>query len=487
LWQRVHVRLTLIYGAALLLVLTPAAYFVYQLAVQAELDSLFARIHVTSIGLAEGIDGERVAAIREGDDPYRAELLARFERVRRESPEIASVYVFTPTERPEILRFVVDIDTRGAPGQLGQLYDATAYPELRGGLERPTLERVAVADAWGASVSGFAPIFDSAHRPVAILGIDVNAARLDELEANLLRIAVATYLGAFVLLALAAVGVGHILRRPMSRIIAGTEAIAGGKLEARVALPRADDFGVLGRNFDLMAAGLEEREHIRATFGRYVSEDVARKLLADRKGGIVRGEERFVTVLFTDLRGYSTLSVHLDPSQILELMNDYLAGVTQVIVDHGGCIIEYLGDGVLTVFGAPDDLPDHTTQAVRCALAMQARLVEMNAAWDASGRSSWWKPYGIPRLTTKTGIHCGPVVAGSLGSHVRMKYAILGDAVNLAARLEALNAPLGTEILVSRDVHDRLPPDLIARCAPRGAHTVKGRLEPIDVFEITPA
>lgn len=485
LWQRVHVRLTVIYGSALLLVLTPAAYFVYQLAVEAELDNLFARIHVASVGLAELIDGDRLVAIRAPDDPYRLELLARLERFRAQSPEVASVYVFLPTDQPEILTFVVDVDTRAAPGQLGQVYDATAYPLLRGGLDRPALERVAVADAWGESVSGFAPIFDGRRRPVAILGIDVNASRLADMEARLLKIAVSTYLGALVLLGLAAVGVAHIVRRPMASVIGGTEAIARGELEARVGLARADDFGVLGRNFDIMAAGLEEREHIRQTFGRYVSEDVARKLLADRKSGVVRGEERFVTVLFTDLRGYSTLSSHLDPSQILALMNEYLEGVSAVIVQHGGVIIEYLGDGVLTVFGAPDDLPDHATEAVRCAIAMQARLDAMNAAWDANGRSALWKPWGIERLTTKTGIHCGPVVAGSLGSQVRMKYAILGDAVNLAARLESLNAALGTSTLVTRDVRDRLPPDLAARCVSRGGHLVKGRSEPVEVFELT--
>jgi len=484
LWQRIHVRVTLIFAGALLVVLTPAAVVTYRLVVDSELDNLWARIRSTSVSLAELVDGDRVAAIERADDPYRVELAARFASVQVATPELASVYLFTPTDRPEILRFVVDVDSRAAPGEFGATYDATGYPELRGDLDRPVLEQTPVEDAWGTSVSGFAPVRDRQGKRVAILGIDVDAGRVTAMQQRLLQTALLTYLGAFVLLMLAALGVARMLRRPMVRVIRGTEAITEGHLETRVALRRDDEFGVLGSHFDAMAAGLEEREHIRQTFGRYVSEDVAKKLLADRQASVVRGEARFVTVLFTDLRGYSTISAHLDPSQILALMNEYLDGVSSVIDEHGGCIIEYLGDGVLTVFGAPDDLPAHTERALRCALAMHERLKEMNVAWDASGRSQLWKPWGIERMSTKTGIHCGPVVAGSLGSKVRMKYTVLGDAVNIAARLEALNATLKTDLLVSREVLERLPPDLAAGFVARGEHVLKGRTGPVSVFSL---
>jgi len=484
LTQRMHVRLTVIYGIALLLVLTPAAILVHHLAVKAELDGLMARIHATTVGLAGLVDGDRVVAIDRADAPYRLELERRFYDIIRLEPEISSIYVFRPTERDTWMRFVVDTDVRRTPGRFGELYDATRYPELRASLAGPAVEERPVADAWGLSISGFAPVFDGAGKAIAILGIDTDAARIDRMRERLFWGAVATYFGAIALLVLAAIGVGRVLRGPLDRVIRGTEAIAQGRFDTRVALDRADEFGVLGHHFDEMASGLEEREHIRDTFGRYMSKDVARKLLADRGKVVVAGEERLVTVLFSDLRGYSTLSEDLPPAEVLALMNEYLEAMNPTITDHLGCVIEYLGDGILAVFGAPEDVSDHAEHAVRCALAMRERLVALNARWDASGVSAAWKARDIDRLSARVGIHTGRVVAGSLGSRERMKYAILGDSVNLAARLEALNSALGTDILVSEDVVAALPPELASRLTPHGEQMVKGRAQPVRVFSI---
>lgn len=484
MWHRIHVRLTALYGAALLLVLTPAAAFVYDMAVQSELDNLWARIHMTTVGITGLVDADRLAAITSADDPYRTELVARFRAIMAQEHEIASIYVFAPTDRPDRLRFVLDADVRAKPAAFGQIYDATLYADLAHGLGGPAVEHDAVKDAWGVSISGFAPVTNAAGRQVAIVGVDVDAARVDRMKARLLRVAIAMTLGALALLALAAAGVARMLRRPMARIIRGTEAIAGGDLEARVDFDRHDEFGVLGGHFDRMAAGLEERDFIRATFGRYVSEEVARKLLADKRDGLLAGEERTVSVLFSDLRGYTSLSEHLTPTAILALMNGYLEVMNAAIDAHGGCVIEFLGDGILAVFGAPDDLPEHAERAVRCAIAMRSELAKLNAAWDADGTSNAWRQIGLPTLSARIGVHTGHVVAGSLGSRVRLKYTIIGDTVNLAARLETLNTALGTDILVSGDVVAALPPDLAATAIGRGEHAVKGREQHVAVFSL---
>ncbi len=483
-YRRIHVRLTAIYGAALLLVLTPAAVVVYQFAVKSELDGLSARLHMATVAQAGLIDGDRVVAIDRADAPYRIELKRRFEAIIKDEPEISSLYVYAPTSDPDWLRFVVDADVRMAPAGFGQLYDARRYTELREALLGARVERSPVADAWGLSISGFAPIHDQHGEAVAILGIDTDAARVERMRERLFWAAIAIFLGSIALLVLSAVGVGRLLRGPLNRVIRGTEAIADGELSARVGLDRKDEFGVLGRHFDLMASGLQERERIRAMFGRYVSEDVAKKLLADRGNSAFDGEERVVTVLFSDLRGYSTLSEELAPTEVLALMNQYLEAMSPAITEHGGCVIEYLGDGILAVFGAPNDVPDHPAQAVRCAFAMRERLKALNAEWDAAGRSAHWKARGIERLTSRVGIHTGRVVAGSLGSHVRMKYAILGDTVNLAARLEGLNSVLGTDVLVSDEVLRLLPAELAQRFVAKGEHFVKGRAQAVRVHAV---
>lgn len=482
LWQRVPVRLTLIYGTALVLVLTPAAYGVYRLAVQSELENLWTRIRMTTIALAQMIDPDQLRTIDSDVSPYREVLIGRFKTIIAAAPEFASIYVFAKTPDPNTVSFVVDVDVRREAGSFGETYDATKYAEMREGFDRPTLEKEPVADEWGLSVSGFAPIRDAAGKSIALLGVDVDAARIDRMKGQLRDIAIAAYLGALVLLAIAALGVARMLKTPLTRMITGTGSIAAGRLDARVGELGRNEFGVLGSHFDEMAKGLEEREYIRQVFGRYVSEDVAKKLLADRGSRAGLGEVRDVTVLFSDLRGYSTLSEHLSPTEILGIMNEYLELMNRVILAHGGCIIEYTGDGVLAVFNAPDDLDHHQERAVRSAFAMRDSLLALNARWDSDGTSERWKNRGIEAISARIGIHCGPVVAGSLGSKVRMKYTILGDTVNIAARLEAKNKELETDILASADVFAQLPPDLRARGTPRGEHHVKGREQGVTLY-----
>jgi adenylate cyclase len=484
LWHRVPVRLTFVYGLALLATLTPAAFLVYRLAVDAELDNLSSRIRATTVSLSTMVDPAALAAVDRVDAPYRRTLEAHFNAIVRQAPELASIYIFAPTERPDRMRFIVDVDVRKAPGVFGTLYDASRYPELMAGVAGATVEPQPIADEWGFSLSGFAPIREVNGTTVGILGVDVDAARLEQAETRLLHIALAVYSGVLVLLVLGALGVARILRRPLSRIIAATDDIAANRLDARVGDLGHNEFGVLGRHFDLMAKGLEEREHIRRTFGRYVSDEVARKLLAEDKADGVFGEERVITVLFSDLRGYSTISEGLAPTDVLRIMNEYLELMNRVITSQGGCIIEYTGDGILAVFGAPDDLPDQATHATRSALAMRDSLEALNAFWDKKGTSAAWKSRGLDRLTARIGLHKGPVVAGSLGSSLRMKYTLLGDTVNIAARLERLNIELDSSILMSREVFDELPSDLRALATPRGDHRVKGRSKPVEVLSL---
>lgn len=480
-FRRIHVRLTAIYALALLLVLTPAAVFIYRSNVAAELEGLYSRLRMTTVSLAAVIDARRLAAITEAGDPYRLELEQRFRAVMAEAPEISSLYVFRPTADPNVLTFVIDTDVRKAPAAFGQAYDARNYPELVTSIARPMVEREPVADAWGLSISGFAPVRDAAGEAIAIVGIDTDAARVELMERRLLFAAIGISVGAMLLLGLVAVGVGRALRGPLAKVIAGTERIAGGELSARVALDRRDEFGVLGRHFDRMAVGLEEREQIRAMFGRYVSEDVAKKLLNDRANAVL-GEEREVSVLFSDLRGYSTLSEGLLPADVLALMNRYLERMSPAIAVHGGCVIEYQGDGILAVFNAPDDVADHAEHATRCALAMRDALAGLNAEWDAAGTSASWRARGVDGLRARIGVHTGRVVAGTLGSDLRMKYAVLGDTVNLAARLEGLNEALGSDILISAETFARLPAELAARFVARGEQLVKGRSRPVAVY-----
>lgn len=481
-WQRFHVRTTALFAVPLFAILAVVGVVSWRRAVADEHALLRARLRALSVALAAAIEP---AAIDPTPSPARARLLAALAAVGADQPEVVAVYVLVPDDAAGRMHFVADWDRRAGQQVVpGTAYDAAGVPLLMAAVRGAQVERDVVADAWGPTLSGYAPIVDAAGRPVAILGVDIAASTIAARE----REAIVRALGLFGLAALVLVVVGAIVgrrvRRPIEQVVTATAAVAAGQLGTRVGLMRGDELGMLGAHFDRMAAGLEERERLRATFGRYVSEDVARAVLASPEAAGLGGDLREVTVLFSDLRGYSTIVEHLAPAQVIAIVNRYLDEMVGLVDRHDGCVLELLGDGVLAVFGAPVAHPDHAAQAVACALAMRARLAELNRAWEASGEAAAWQARGLPTLAVRIGVHTGRVVAGNIGGATRMKYAVLGDAVNVAARLEQLNKQLGTSLLFSAATHAQLPAALAARAEPRGEHQLKGRDQPAALFTI---
>ncbi len=226
-----------------------------------------------------------------------------------------------------------------------------------------------------------------------------------------------------------------------------------------------------------------EVDHVRHVFGRYVAPDVVNEILADVSKLELGGEVRDVTILFTDIRGYSTLSEAMSPTQVIGLLNEFFGVMSRVLEEHGGTIIEFEGDAILAVFGAPSDQPDHADRAVRTGLAMLDAVQGLNAHWEASGTARFWQDVGLPDFKIRIGIHSGTVVAGNVGSETRAKYAVIGDTVNTAARVETLNKTLRTVLLLTRQTHDRLQA-LEAGTVELGSHEVRGRGEPVEVFTV---
>jgi adenylate cyclase len=451
----------------------------YRVALAAELGGLRDRLLATAITLSMMLDAEGLDHVRGPEDvdhPAFRDALRRFEQICAHYPRIHAIYVMRPTSDPLVLETIVDYtrsEVEVAPP--GEPYDTTPVPVMRQGLLAPAVEQEPFRDEWGLTISGYAPLATASGRPVGLVGLDFDARRVDEIRLEVLE----TTLVAFGLAGLLMVGLGVLvarnLKRPLSVVMTASEEVASGKLDTRVSVAREDEFGLLGDNFNRMAEGLQEREFIRDTFGRYMSEEVARSLLSRPELLALGGEEREVTVLFSDLRGYSSVSERLRPTEVVALLNEYLGAMNEIIEAHRGCVIEYLGDAILAVFGAPNELPEHATAAVRCAAAMRERLVELNRGGEARGVAAQWQALGFEQLAARVGIHTGRVVAGNLGSKTRMKYAVTGDTVNVAARLEQLNKQLGTEILFSGDVRERLAEDVRELTVERGSHLVKGR------------
>lgn len=484
-WQRFHLRLTGLYGGTVLLSLVLIATIFYFYSVNSELSHLQRRLLTTVTGLAASVSAERLAETAldaHETGAYHDELRTRFAAAAQIDSDIQSIYLLRLTDQPGHLRFFIDFVKDGRLATPGDDYDATALPVLQSGFDAPAVENEPFRDEFGLTLSGYAPVRDASGKGIALVGADVQASRIEVMKHDVLWVTLAVFGIAAVLLGLISLAVARSVREPLTRIIDATAAVARGELTTRLGLVRRDEFGLMSRHFDKMAEGLQDREFIRATFGRYVSEDVARELLEHRDSATPGAEEREVTILFSDLSSYSTICEHLPPAQLLDMLNQYLGAMNTLIDAHHGCVIEFLGDAILAVFGAPYYRADHPQQALRCALAMRDRLVALNGEWQASGLAQCWMQSGIAQLKARIGVHTGRVVAGSLGSETRMKYAVIGDAVNVASRLETLNKELATDVLISAEVYRHLPAELACAMRACGEFRVKGREQEVGVY-----
>ncbi|MCC6414812.1 MAG: HAMP domain-containing protein [Opitutaceae bacterium] len=280
-------------------------------------------------------------------------------------------------------------------------------------------------------------------------------------------------LAALALASLAAFGVARGVSQPVQELAEHTAIIARGDYTTRLHPHRVDEFGQLAASFNRMSEGLAERDRVRDLLDKNVSPEIAAQLLRD--GAVLGGEERVVTVLFADLRGFTTLSETLPPRELIALLNRFLERMSAEIERHGGVIDKFIGDAIMAIFGAPVAQTDAADQALRAALAMERALSDFNIELLAEGR---------PALAIGIGINTAPVVAGNIGSHRRLNYSVVGDGVNVAARLEALtrHAEYRTTILVSDATLSAGTGHYQTRNL--GAVIVKGRAEPVQIHAL---
>jgi adenylate cyclase len=293
-----------------------------------------------------------------------------------------------------------------------------------------------------------------------------------ELENYILLISLAA-LGAGTLVALS---IAHGVSQPVQQLAAYTRHVAAGDYTQRIELWREDELGQLATAFNDMSAGLAERDRVRDLLDKNVSPEVAAQLMRD--GAALGGEEREVTVLFADLRGFTPLSETLPPRELLTLLNRYLDRMSAEIERHGGVIDKFIGDEIMALFGAPVGHGDDADRALAAALAMQAALTMLNREFAAEGR---------PPLAIGIGINTARVVAGNMGSHRRLNYSVIGDGVNVAARLQTLTRTpeYRAGILVSDATIRAVRGQYHTRAL--GQVTVKGRSEPVILYAVDQA
>ena len=273
---------------------------------------------------------------------------------------------------------------------------------------------------------------------------------------------------AFMLAVGGGVATARWIARPLGQLADVARGIRGGNLEEPVVPTTRDEIGVLGGAMADMVRALRDREFVRGVLGRFVSPELAERVLRDRDALRLGGELREVTLLFSDLRDFSRMSAALGAEAVIQLVNGYLGAATPVILQHGGTIVDFVGDGIFVMFGAPFARGDAAVQALRCARAMQRAIADVNAE-NAK--------LGLPPLRMAVAVHAGLAVVGNIGSADRVKYGAVGPTVNEAARLQAYAA--AGEVIVSAAALERAR--AVARVTDRRTVEAKGLPGPIEV------
>lgn len=270
-------------------------------------------------------------------------------------------------------------------------------------------------------------------------------------------------------------GTGFVLAGLAALAFALTRAVGAGVWAGLVMPASAGALALFGGvAWQYFVEGREKR-HVKQLFGRYVSKDVIDQLMADPARAALGGEKREMSVLFSDIRNFTTASERASPEAVVAQLNEYFAAMVDVLFRHQGTLDKFVGDMVMGLFGAPLDDPLHADHAVAAALEMLDLLAQLNARWQSEGR---------PVLDIGIGINSGEMIAGNIGSEAIMSYTVIGDAVNTGSRLESLNKQYGTHILISEATRAKLTRPV--RTRPIGEVTVKGRVKPVVVYEVQP-
>jgi adenylate cyclase len=284
------------------------------------------------------------------------------------------------------------------------------------------------------------------------------------------------YLGGIVLLIsiLAVWFFSRSMTRPVMTLVAASRRIEAGEFELDLRPTTHDELGLLTESFVQMGHGLAERERVKETFGKFVNREVAERALSGRLE--LGGTRKTATIFFSDIRSFTAISEKLAPEAVVEFLNAYLTRMVECIEKSGGVVDKFIGDAIMAVWGTPVSRGtprDDALQAIRAVLMMRESLLEFNR--DRGGPEK-------PIIKIGCGLNTGPCLAGQIGSPQRMEYTVIGDAVNLASRIEALNKPLGTDILLSEHTYELVKDAVVVQKMP--AVKVKGKSGELAIYAL---
>ncbi|MDA3809285.1 MAG: adenylate/guanylate cyclase domain-containing protein [Spirochaetaceae bacterium] len=242
------------------------------------------------------------------------------------------------------------------------------------------------------------------------------------------------------------------ITRPINEIVREMKNMTKGKTSHYAVVRTKDEIGKLGEGFNKMVDGLREREKIKSLFGQYLTKEISDEIL---NGNVDLGGELYdATILFADIRNFTSISEKMSPREVVDFLNSYLTGMIDVIIENNGIIDKFMGDGILAVFGVPVSSKDHAECGIKAALAMNGILKKQNLERQKKGK--------FP-IRIGIGVHTGPVIGGNLGNSNKLEYTVIGDTVNVASRIENLTKRYKSPLIISGTTYENLSKEMKKR------------------------
>lgn len=433
--------------------------------------------------VASSIDGDELKQIKgpadESTEAYKKiQTILRRARDANRRDDLFVKFLYTDIPNPQDpKKFVYGVDAEENESE-----DFSRYgdPDIEASnnrlfdyLDEPFASDSFEEDPFGIWLSAYAPVFDSQGNYVASVGLDTSAAEVIAKLNELLLLEIPAFLAAIVLAVVAATILSQRASFSLGAIYNVVKLIEKGNFDNQVHLTTHDEFAEVAEAINRMEKGLKERERLKTSFARYVSRHVFEQILHSDTPTKLEGERRKVTILFSDIRNFTRLAEELSPEAVVSILNEYFEEMLESIFSHQGMIDKFIGDGIMAEFGAPLDDPYQEKNAVLAAIDMQKRLKTLSQRWAREGK---------PTLEMGIGIHTGQAVLGNIGSEQRMEYTAIGDAVNVASRLEHASKQLNAAILISDATFKELKGEFPAKNC--GSLTLPGRSKEVIAYSI---
>lgn len=482
--MRFRTKLLIVLSVAAVILNGIAVGVMYRIAARSFLEEFRAKAGSIAATIATQIDGDAYVRLQTDPAPERSpDYAAIREQLRRardanRRDDTYLQYVFTLHRSPrDATAVLVGINPEENPAMLspfGEKYRSARAIDLAS--EQVRIDWAVERDEFDEGLNAQAPIRDRSGAIVGLLEVSFTSQRLHWKQRPLLIGGLLATLAGVVLSILLAGFLSSRITRPLYDLARTVTCIGEGDFEAKPAISsRNDEFGVVARAIEHMTHGLRERETVKSAFARYVSQQVLDSVIHSGAVPLLEGVRRRITVLFCDIRGFSTMSEHMQPEEVVQLLNEYFECMVEIVFRHKGTLDKFLGDGLMVIFGAPQEDAYQEEHAISAAVEMQRQVNMLREKWQLQGRAP---------IRIGIGIHSGTAIVGNIGSTQRMEYTAIGDTVNVAARLESATKELGADILVSEYTWSAIRGAFSFRKL--GPIRVKGRKAAVQVYAAEP-